>query len=243
MHRSEVRLSGEAVKEGLDRDTALRALTINPARIAGVDDRLGSIEAGKDADLVLWSGDPLDVFSRAQRALVGGREVYACHGVTSVENPLPVDPDTLFLLGSVTKTYTATALMRLAAEDRLALDAPARRYAYYLTPQGFAEKSRLTVRYLSDSFSFFRMAKSDCAHIFELAKARGFARLVLEATDDTRQSYPFDFRLDITYTLDGSTIRTEAKVQNRDAEPMPMQFGFHPGFAWPLPGWPFHSTT
>jgi imidazolonepropionase-like amidohydrolase len=66
-----------AVKEGLDRDTALRSLTINPARIAGIDDRLGSIEPGKDADLVLWSGDPLDVFSRAQRALIGGREVYA----------------------------------------------------------------------------------------------------------------------------------------------------------------------
>ena len=41
-------------------------------------------------------------------------------------------------------------------------DAPARRYAYYLTPQGFAEKSRLTVQYLSDSFSFFRKAKGDC---------------------------------------------------------------------------------
>jgi imidazolonepropionase-like amidohydrolase len=66
-----------AVKEGLDRDTALRSLTINPARIAGIDDRLGSIEPGKDADLVLWSGDPLDVFSRAQRALIGGREVYS----------------------------------------------------------------------------------------------------------------------------------------------------------------------
>jgi imidazolonepropionase-like amidohydrolase len=66
-----------AVKEGLDRDTALAALTINPARIAGVDGRLGSIEPGKDADLVLWSGDPLDVFSRAQRALIGGREIYS----------------------------------------------------------------------------------------------------------------------------------------------------------------------
>ena len=41
--------------------------------------------------------------------------------------------------------------------------APARRYAYYLTPKGFAEKSRLTVQYLSDSFSFFRQAKEDCA--------------------------------------------------------------------------------
>ena len=66
-----------AVKEGLDRDTALAALTINPARIAGVDGRLGSIEPGKDGDLVLWSGDPLDVFSRAQRALIGGREIYS----------------------------------------------------------------------------------------------------------------------------------------------------------------------
>jgi imidazolonepropionase-like amidohydrolase len=66
-----------SVKEGLDRETALRALTINPARIAGIDDRLGSIEAGKDADLVIWSGDPLDVLSRVQRALIDGREIYA----------------------------------------------------------------------------------------------------------------------------------------------------------------------
>jgi imidazolonepropionase-like amidohydrolase len=64
------------VKEGLDRQTALRAVTINPARIIGVADRLGSLEAGKDADLVLWSGDPLDVMSRAEVAYVAGREVY-----------------------------------------------------------------------------------------------------------------------------------------------------------------------
>jgi imidazolonepropionase-like amidohydrolase len=69
-----------AVKDGLDRDTALRALTINPARIAGINDRLGSIEPGKDADLVLWSGDPLDVLSRAERALIDGSEVYSYSG-------------------------------------------------------------------------------------------------------------------------------------------------------------------
>jgi DNA-binding MarR family transcriptional regulator len=63
-------------------------------------------------------------------------------------------------------------------------DAPARRYAYYLTPQGFAEKSRLTVQYLSDSFSFFRLAKSDCARVFELAKANGFGALVLVGKSD-----------------------------------------------------------
>jgi imidazolonepropionase-like amidohydrolase len=65
-----------AVKEGLDPLTALRAVTINPARIAGVADRLGSIEAGKDADLCIWSGDPLDVMSRVERAYIGGAEIY-----------------------------------------------------------------------------------------------------------------------------------------------------------------------
>jgi CubicO group peptidase (beta-lactamase class C family) len=57
-----------------------------------------------------------------------GREVYACHGVTSVDNPLPVDWDTLYVLGSVTKTYTATALIRLVAEGRVELDASVRQY-------------------------------------------------------------------------------------------------------------------
>jgi len=66
-----------SVKYGLDRDTALRALTINPARIIGVDDRLGSLEPGKDADVVIWSGDPLDVLSRVQRAFMDGREIYS----------------------------------------------------------------------------------------------------------------------------------------------------------------------
>jgi CubicO group peptidase (beta-lactamase class C family) len=60
--------------------------------------------------------------------LADGQETYACHGVTSVDNPLPVDPDTLFQLGSVTKTYTATALLRLVADGRVELDAPVRRY-------------------------------------------------------------------------------------------------------------------
>jgi len=69
-----------AVKEGLDRDTALRALTINPARIAGIDSRLGSIEPGKDADLAIWSGDPLDMLSRVQRAFIDGAEIYSYAG-------------------------------------------------------------------------------------------------------------------------------------------------------------------
>src|SRR5205823_2983380 len=55
-------------------------------------------------------------------------ENYACHGVTSVDNPLPVDQNTLYVMGSVTKTYTATALMCLVAGGRVQLDAPVRRY-------------------------------------------------------------------------------------------------------------------
>jgi len=65
-----------AVKEGLDPVTALRAVTLNPARIIGVADRLGSLTVGKDADLVIWSGDPLDVMSRAEVAFIGGRAIY-----------------------------------------------------------------------------------------------------------------------------------------------------------------------
>lgn len=61
---------------------------------------------------------------------------------------------------------------------------PARRYAYYLTPQGFVEKSRLTVEYLTSSFGFFRQAKADCVHVFELARQRGFCRLVLAGRSD-----------------------------------------------------------
>jgi imidazolonepropionase-like amidohydrolase len=65
-----------AVREGLDPRIALAALTINPAEILGVDDRLGSLEVGKDADLCLWTGDPLDVMQRVGAAYVRGRQVY-----------------------------------------------------------------------------------------------------------------------------------------------------------------------
>ena len=65
-----------AVREGLDRDTALRAITITPARIMRVADRIGSLEPGKDADVTIWSGDPFDVMSRVELAYIGGREVY-----------------------------------------------------------------------------------------------------------------------------------------------------------------------
>jgi DNA-binding MarR family transcriptional regulator len=65
-----------------------------------------------------------------------------------------------------------------------ARQAPARRYVYYLTPHGFAEKSRLTVEYLTFSFGFFREAKEDCARIFDDARARGLVRVALAGKSD-----------------------------------------------------------
>ena len=62
--------------------------------------------------------------------------------------------------------------------------APARRYAYYLTPQGFSEKSRLTIEYLSSSFSLFRKAKEEYGSIFERAHTLGFDRIVLAGKSD-----------------------------------------------------------
>lgn len=64
-----------AVREGLDRDEAIRAITINPAEIMGIDDRVGSLEVGKDADVVVWSGDPLDALNRPLTVFVDGRRV------------------------------------------------------------------------------------------------------------------------------------------------------------------------
>lgn len=66
-----------AVREGMDPVEALRAVTINPAEVLGVADRVGSLEPGKDADLVLWTGDPLDTRNRVTRTWVSGRQVYA----------------------------------------------------------------------------------------------------------------------------------------------------------------------
>lgn len=61
---------------------------------------------------------------------------------------------------------------------------PARRFAYYLTPQGFAEKSRLTREYLESSFQFFRVARQECADAFAFCQAQGWRRVVLLGAGD-----------------------------------------------------------
>ena len=81
-----------------------------------------------DNDFIARTAARFDIPGAAVGVFHDGREHFFCHGVTSVENPLPVNEDTLFLLGSVTKTYTATAIMRLVAQGRVSLDAPVREY-------------------------------------------------------------------------------------------------------------------
>ncbi|MGI8881769.1 MAG: amidohydrolase [Jatrophihabitans sp.] len=76
-----------AMKEGMTREDALKAITVNPAQMLGLDDRVGALEPGLDGDLVVWSGDPLDVMSRAEQVVVRGRPVYRYEdgvGVTEI---------------------------------------------------------------------------------------------------------------------------------------------------------------
>jgi len=69
-------VAAHAVKAGLPYEEALKAITINPAKILGIDAEYGSIEQGKMADLVLWSGDPLDVQSRVEKVFIHGQIVH-----------------------------------------------------------------------------------------------------------------------------------------------------------------------
>jgi imidazolonepropionase-like amidohydrolase len=66
--------AGRAVAHGLPMSVALASITITPARIFGVADKIGSLEAGKDADIVVWSGDPLEPLSAPTAILIKGVE-------------------------------------------------------------------------------------------------------------------------------------------------------------------------
>jgi len=68
--------AGLAVREGLSEEDAWKAITINPAKVAGIADRVGSLEAGKDADFAVFEGDPLkDIQARAKQVFVSGQPV------------------------------------------------------------------------------------------------------------------------------------------------------------------------
>ena len=67
-----------AVRLGLPDEWALRGLTINAARFVGIDHKVGSITVGKDADMVLWTGDPIDPRSHVRKMMVSGTIYYDC---------------------------------------------------------------------------------------------------------------------------------------------------------------------
>jgi imidazolonepropionase-like amidohydrolase len=69
-------IAGEAAREGMDYDEALKSITINAAEIMGVADRVGSIEVGKDADLVVLDGDPLEAMTRIRLVVADGEMAY-----------------------------------------------------------------------------------------------------------------------------------------------------------------------
>lgn len=67
--------AGLCVREGMNIDAALRAITINPARIAGIEDRVGSIEIGKDADICVFSGHPFELMSQTKAVFIDGQRI------------------------------------------------------------------------------------------------------------------------------------------------------------------------
>lgn len=71
-----LRMAALAVRAGLSRETALAALTLHPARMLDLGERIGSLEGGKDADFIVLSGDPLSVYTRVEQTWVAGAKVF-----------------------------------------------------------------------------------------------------------------------------------------------------------------------
>lgn len=69
-----------AVREGMDEEVALKAITLHAAEITGIHDRVGSLEAGKDADIVLFDGHPLELKSRVVTTIIDGKVVFRGKG-------------------------------------------------------------------------------------------------------------------------------------------------------------------
>jgi imidazolonepropionase-like amidohydrolase len=68
--------AGKAAGIDVGRDEALRWITANSAWALGLDDRIGTLQPGKNADLVIWSGDPFSVYSRADQVFIDGALIY-----------------------------------------------------------------------------------------------------------------------------------------------------------------------
>lgn len=90
--------------------------------------------------------------------------------------------------------------------------APANRYAYYLTPKGFSEKSRLTARYLSMSFNFFRSAREQCTDTFRQCVDQGWNRVMLAGAGDMSEIATLccaDLKLELVGIYDPESTESE----------------------------------
>ncbi|MEM7211712.1 MAG: winged helix-turn-helix transcriptional regulator [Pseudomonadota bacterium] len=105
--------------------------------------------------------------------------------------------------------------------------APANRYLYYLTPKGFAEKSRLTAEYLHISFVYYRKAGGACERIFSTCAARGWHRVALCGVSDLAEIAAvkaLEYEVEVTGMFDADTTRTRflgKPVWNQFAEVPP----------------------
>lgn len=86
--------------------------------------------------------------------------------------------------------------------------------------------------YAMDKHGFARRSPFVCEEHEQSARAR----FALEDNDATRAIYPFAFRLELLFAVDADTLSVTATVTNRGDRAMPFSFGFHPAFAWPMPG-------
>jgi imidazolonepropionase-like amidohydrolase len=71
-----LRSAGLAIRAGMSREDALKAMTINNAKILDMDKRVGSLEAGKDADFIVLSGDPFSVYTHVMQSYIEGKKVF-----------------------------------------------------------------------------------------------------------------------------------------------------------------------
>lgn len=76
--------AGHAVRNGMKWEDALEAVTLAPARAFGLGDRIGSLEPGKDADLVVWSGDPFEFSTEVEIVMIGGQETSMANRMTEL---------------------------------------------------------------------------------------------------------------------------------------------------------------
>lgn len=79
-HRAVRQRLANVVRNGWPREAALKSITLHPARLLGLEARLGSIEKGKDADLIFLDGDPLDMLSRVRKVMIAGEIVHTVTG-------------------------------------------------------------------------------------------------------------------------------------------------------------------